>query len=278
MLQDFCYIIPPHLYDQMRDNVPQCSEELRFRTGWPVSAVVNGEESVVTQDIISARELSFILSAASKNAAYSLNESLKNGFLVLTGGHRLSICGQAVMERGEIKTIRDLTSVSVRISRQIKGIAPVFDRSTLIAGVPGSGKTTMLQDAVRNISEKRKQRVGLVDERGEVACCIQGSMMKDLGRRTDVLTGCPKKIGIPFLVRNMNPQWIALDEITKEEDANVLLNASYCGVKFLATVHASDRDELYLRPVYRRLMKSGIFKKLLFMRQDHSFWQEDVQH
>lgn len=145
-------------------------------------------------------------------------------------------------------------------------------QSTLLAGPPGAGKTTLLRDTVRLLSARR--RVCLVDERQEVAACLNGLPQFDLGENTDILSAAPKEQGIELLIRAMNPQWIALDEITAAGDVRAIVRASYCGVKFLATAHAANRQELFSRPLYRALMEEGIFRNLVFLSEDHKIRTE----
>ena len=142
-----------------------------------------------------------------------------------------------------------------------------LDASTLILGPPGSGKTTLLRECVRSLSDGGS-RVGLVDERGELAACRLGIPQMDVGAQTDVLTGCGKSEGIYLLLRAMNPQWIAVDEITAPEDIRAMEEASYCGVRFLATAHAFSPDELRRRPLYRRLRELELFQRLLILSPD----------
>ena len=139
----------------------------------------------------------------------------------------------------------------------------------MLLGAPGAGKTTLLRDVIRLLSDRHGRRVCVVDDRQEIAACLDGMPQFDLGGNTDVLSGAPKGKSMELLLRSMNPQWIALDEITAEEDIQAILRASYCGVKFLATAHAGSRQELFSRPLYRRLMEAGIFRNLICLSADH---------
>jgi len=173
-----------------------------------------------------------------------------------------------VMKEGAAANLRHLTSAALRIGRECPGIGEALlpqltegggFHNTLLLSPPGGGKTTLLRDLVRLLSGGG-WRVALVDERGEVAVCHQGLPQMDVGPRTDVLDGCPKAIGIPMVLRAMNPQIIAVDEITLREDIRAMTMAAGCGVGLLATVHAGSVEELKERPLYRELLEHRVFR------------------
>lgn len=251
-------------------------EEIRLRRGQAIACLSQGAEERLP--IVTREELiSEVVDIASERSGYAVQEMLKKGFLALGGGHRLGVCGTGVYQRGELQTLRDISSLNLRIARQIRGAADsVADRlwllpqSSLIIGAPACGKTTLLRDLIRQMSERFGFRIGVVDERME----LSGGLEFDLGSRTDVLSGVRKETAIEMLLRSMNPEWIALDEITAFEDVEAMLRASYCGVRFLATAHASDVHELRARPVYRRLLSSGLFSNLIVIGKRRSIHME----
>lgn len=248
-------------------------EELRLRAGRPPTAVLNGQESRIPgcAEAMTSRMLEEIVAAATNRSCYAAEASLREGYVTLPGGHRVGLCGTAALRDGCIQSLRELSSVSVRIARQVscasQELLRQLDSSTLILGPPGSGKTTLLRECVRSLSDGGS-RVSLVDERGELAACRLGVPQMDVGRHTDVLTGCKKSEGIYLLLRAMNPQWIAVDEITAPEDVHAMEEASYCGVRFLATAHAFSPEELRRRPLYRRLRELELFQRLLILSPD----------
>ena len=246
------------------------AEELRLRVGGELTALV-GEEEVSLCGGVTAEELELLCDIAADFSRYAAIETLREGYLSVRGGFRLGVCGAAVIKDGAVANLKNLTSAALRIGREYPGIGEellprVMEngrfRNTLILSPPGGGKTTLLRDLVRGLSNGGC-RVALVDERGEVAVCHQGKPQMDVGRRTDVLDGCPKAIGIPMVLRAMNPQIIAVDEITLREDIRAMVMAAGCGVGLLATVHAGNTAELQERPLYRELLEHRVFRRVV---------------
>ena len=274
-------VLPPELRQQalaLPAQEREQAEELRLRCGWPMAAVFPegevplGGRKIVTQD------LELLLEIASRASVHAVLSQLREGYLTIEGGHRLGLCGTAVLENGQMRNLRSLSSVSIRIARQRPGAAlPLLSGlmeggrlcSTLIAAPPGMGKTTLLRDLVRCISDgdgTPPLRVGLADERGEVAALYGGVPQLRVGRRTDVIEGCPKAQGAMLLLRAMNPQVLAMDEITAPEDVGALLTAAGCGAVLLATAHG-EGDELTRRPLYRTMLEERIFQRMVSIQR-----------
>lgn len=268
-------------------------EEIRLRQGKPLLAGLNREDVMVTElgQLSTVAEFSYIVTdkdlmravqLISGSSVYAFEEEIKNGFITIKGGHRVGISGKVIVDRGRVKTIKHITSLNIRIAREINGAAdrvmpylinPVTKRfhHTLIISPPRCGKTTLIRDIIRQVSngipalDFRGRTVGVVDERSEIAGCYNGVPQKDVGFRTDVLDACPKAEGMMIMIRAMGPQVIATDEIGREEDAAALEEALNAGITVLTTAHGKDREEIAQRPVLRYIMEQGVFERLVIL-------------
>ena len=266
------------------DKQKERTEEFRLRVLRPMTVLTpEGELNAAPEgsaSLVTAEDLEQMLGAVTEYSRYACIETLRQGFLPLRGGFRLGVCGSAVVREGEVSNLKDISSLALRIVCEKIGlgsdIAPQLFApdgrflSTLILSPPGGGKTTLLRDLIRQLSDRFGWRICVVDERLELAACASGVPQFRLGAHTDVLSGAPKAAGIELLLRTMNPEWIAVDEITAEADIAAIRRASYCGVRFLATAHAADRRELESRPLYRALLQDGFFRMAAFLLPDRS--------
>jgi len=248
------------------------AEEFRLRAGQPMTVLLpTGEMSLSVH--VEPEELEGLCDLATEFSRYAAAETLREGYLSVRGGFRIGLCGTAVMKDGVNTNLKSLSSAAVRIAREKPGIAdsvaPGLFRdgdfaSTLILSPPGGGKTTLLRDLVRRLSEGvgeyGPRRVSLIDERGEVAVMYRGEPQMNVGPHTDVLDACPKALGIPIVLRAMNPQIIAVDEITLQEDLKAVSMAAGCGVRLLATIHAAGVEELQQKPLYAQLLADKVFR------------------
>lgn len=271
------------------------TEEIRLRHSRPLIIYWAGGEAYLGTKgpVLTAKEayhvfgedLEKTLELISSYSLYAFEEELKQGYLTLPGGHRVGLAGRAVLEKGRIKILRDISSLNFRVARQIKGAGEkvlgfLFDRQTwrifhtLIISPPQGGKTTLLRDLARLISDgagilgQSGQKVGVVDERSEIAGCFQGVPQLDVGIRTDVLDACPKAEGIMLMLRSLSPQVIITDEIGRVEDVQAVAEAVSAGVSVIASVHGSSLEEVCQRPVLGELLQENIFERLIFLNND----------
>lgn len=248
------------------------AEEIRLRAGRPLTVLLPRGEAALAEQV-TPEDLETLCDIATEFSRYAAAETIREGYLTVRGGFRVGLCGTAVMKEGASTNLKALSSAAIRVSRERRGIGdallPHLFRegrlaNTLILSPPGGGKTTLLRDLVRGLSAGvppiAPQRVALIDERGEVAVMYQGEPQMEVGPHTDVLDACPKALGIPMVLRAMNPQVIAVDEITLREDLKAVSQAAGCGARLLATVHAGGKAELLERPLYRALLEERVFR------------------
>ncbi|MBQ3096122.1 MAG: stage III sporulation protein AB [Clostridia bacterium] len=249
------------------------AEEIRLRRGRPPALCIGGKEIPLSAPPVTERDLLQCMELCSGGSAYAVEDELREGFLSAPGGHRLGICGRAVLRGGEVTGFREIASLCLRIARAVPGAADGLigqmrqgDRvkSTLILSPPGRGKTTLLRDLIRQLSGAGV-RIAVADERGEIAGCFRGEAAFPLGPLTDVMTGCPKAEAVWRLLRCMTPRAVALDEITGPADAEAVSQAAFTGVAILATAHAFSPEDVHRRALYRELVVTGVFEQVVFI-------------
>ncbi len=257
------------------------AEELRLRVGSPAAVLMPEGEISLGGEPVTRRDIELAVEIATGASVHSSQSSMRRGFISCRGGYRMGLCGSVFMSGGGVGGFGAYSSAVIRIGRERRGAADrllpgLFRdgrfRSTLILAPPGAGKTTLLREIVRRLSSgdgrRPGLRVGLCDERGEIAALREGEPELDVGPRTDILDACPKAEAAMMLLRTMNPQVIAMDEITSPEDIRAVESARNCGVALLATAHGACPADLRSRPAYRPLFEGGVFENTVLIRRD----------
>lgn len=281
-LEQAAQCLPPELRAAL-EGLPAAQqarcEELRLRAGQPLAATVGGTERRLNSRALEPAQLAEILRRATAYSVHAFTGSLRQGFVTVRGGHRIGVCGQTAVQEQELLSYRHISSLNIRVARQVTGAAPaalvrqLCERgsvcSALFLAPPGRGKTTLLRDLARQLSDSGI-RTALADERAELAALYEGMPQFDIGTHTDVLDGCPKAEAAMILVKTMSPQLLVLDELTSERDVRAAECASHCGTAVLASAHAWDLDDFRLRPLYRRLAEARIFDRLFCIGSDRT--------
>ena len=268
-------ILPHTIRNEVDDIGKYSMQELRLRIGFPIELVCSCSNHFLKKNA-TLEDIQFITNAASMYSPWKAQSSV-NGYITSAGGHRIGICGEAIMNNGVMAGICNVTSLCVRVARDFPGISnalQVDESSVLIIGPPGSGKTTFLRDIIRNYSSHMRGSVSVVDERGEIFPSVNGRLCFPCGHNTDIMTNCTKAHGVEMLLRAMGPNYIAVDEITKAEDCYAILNAIGCGVTMIATAHAGSVSDLMNRDIYKSLISKGIFKRIITLNRD-KIWVEE---
>ncbi len=294
VIKEIGLFLPPRIRS-MVEKLPfellEQAEEIRLRHSRPLMLHWNDGEAYLGKSgvvgkakdahFVSGEDLEKTLELISNHSLYAFEEELRQGYITLPGGHRVGLAGRAVVEKGKVKIFSNISGLNIRIARQIKGTAErvlpfLVDRATgrlfhtLIISPPQGGKTTMLRDLARLISDGvgilgQGQKVGIVDERSEIAGSFRGVPQLEVGIRTDVLDACPKAEGIMLMLRSLSPRVIVTDELGREADADAVIEAIHCGVTIITSVHGSSLEEICNRPVIATLLQNSYFERLIFL-------------
>lgn len=248
--------------------------------GFFVSDTGEIEELLKRPYIVTKNDISSCFELICQSSVYSVAEEIKNGFITIEGGHRVGICGKAVILDEKIKAIKDIASINIRVSKEIIGASDkvmqyIFENdkinNTLIISPPKCGKTTLLRDIARQLSNGNEKynlkgfKVCIIDERSEIASCYNGIPQNDVGIRTDVLDGCPKHIGMQIVLRSMSPDVIITDEIGTCEDALAINKILNCGVNIITSIHGYSIQDIEKRADIGKLILNKAFNKIIVL-------------
>lgn len=280
--KDVFYILPKSIKQKL-ENIKYIEkiQEIRLRINKYLQCYL-GNEEIIVDYIVTEEDLKIILQRMSNYSIYAFEEEIKNGYITIRGGHRVGICGTCVMEDNKIKTIKNVASINIRICRQIKGCSDEILKfitekdkvlNTIIISPPKCGKTTLIRDISRNLSNGTKKnavnifgkKLCIIDERSEIAGCSNGIPQMDVGIRTDVFDSCLKSEGTIMAIRSMAPDVIVCDEIGTHKDVESILVALNSGVNLITTIHGAGIEDLYMRGVFKEVLENNVFKRAIVL-------------
>ena len=271
-------------------------EEIRIRAGQPLMLLTSKDDSFIDCDgnrtlnkskgiIVNLEDVRATFELMCKNSVYAYQNEINKGFITLDGGHRVGFSGRVVTNGDNITNINHISSINIRISKQVLGCSDMVINkiikngsdifNTLIISPPQGGKTTLLRDITRQVSNGIENfnfkglKVGIVDERSEIAACYKGIPQNDVGIRTDVLDACPKTKGIEMLLRSMSPQVIVVDEIGNQGDAYILQCLINAGIKIIATAHGYSINDIKNREDIKKIIASGAFERFVILGKNN---------
>lgn len=292
MIQPILRTLPPsirELVQALPSTLLERLEEIRIRQERALEVIAGGDSWFIGRDgklysqpqhslLPSKEECTKMLNLISQHSLYAMEEELRRGYITVTGGHRIGLVGKVIVEQGRVKHLRDITGFNVRMARQVKGVGEQLRphlihhnhvENLLLISPPQCGKTTLLRDLARLASTGGEgypsRKVGIVDERSEIAGCLEGVPQHDVGPRTDVLDACPKAEGMMMMIRSMSPEILVVDEIGSKEDSQAVHEAVYAGVYLFTTAHGQTVEEVCHRPALAELIKEGVFSRLVLL-------------
>ena len=257
-------------------------QEIRVRVGRPILLKGRGIEAIV-EYLVTQQEILQTLEKLCDNSIYAYKNQISQGFITVRGGHRIGIAGTAVVENDDVQNLKYITSLNFRIAREVlncsdKILKEIIDiennniYNTLIISPPGKGKTTILRDTIRRLSNGieewnfRGKTCGVVDERGEIAAMYRGIPQNDVGLRTDVIENISKSKGMKMLIRSMAPEIIACDEIGSKEDVQAIKEAISSGVKGIFTMHGKSLEDVKNNSDVNSLIENKLIEKVIFIQ------------
>lgn len=279
-MEEILKILPCNVYSKIkRFGSLDKLQEIRLKINAPVILNIDDKEYII-QEIVKSVELNQMLQRISNFSVYAYDDEIRQGYITMKGGYRIGISGEYSIENGKIKSLKNIYSLNIRIAREVIGCSDKVMKyicdsgrvlNTILISPPKCGKTTLLRDIARNISEGRLdlglkgKKVAVIDERSEIAACYLGVPQMNLGLRTDVFDGCMKNEGMMMAIRSMSPEVIICDEIGTKEDIWALEKAFLCGVKIITSIHGEDVEDIYRRDVFSSIIENKILDRAIVL-------------
>lgn len=280
--EDIISIFTPKIGSLLRERIlKEQIYEIRIKIGKPILVYSKYGESIINY-ISTKEDMKSLMQKISNYSLYAYEEDIRQGFITVRGGHRIGIAGECVMDNGEVKTIRNISSINIRISSEIIGCSDKVMKyiysekqqrifNTIIISPPKCGKTTILRDIARNISNGIPSiglfghKVAVIDERSEIGACHFGIPQNDIGIRTDILDNCLKREGMIMAIRSLSPEILICDEIGTKGDVEALLMAFNSGVNIITSIHGFTINDLYKRRVFKDLLDNEIIERIIVL-------------
>lgn len=279
-MEEVLKVLPIKLQNYIRKETNRdLVQEIRIRINKPV-IIYTGTGEKILDYIFSDEDMKAVVVKVSNYSLYAYEEEIRQGYITINGGHRVGIAGECIFQGENIRTIKNISSMNIRICREIKGVSNKIMKhisyrnrvyNTLILSPPKCGKTTILRDVARNISNGyapiglKGKKVCVIDERSEIAGCYNGVPQMDLGIRTDILDNCLKKEGMIMAIRSLSPEVIICDEIGTQKEIDALLMAFNSGINMIITLHGFDIEDIYKRKVFSDLINNSILERVIIL-------------
>ncbi|MGL5416935.1 MAG: stage III sporulation protein AA [Clostridium sp.] len=282
--EEFIGVFPEELKKRLQEYKNDNVQEIRLKVNKPL-IIYKGSGEIVLDYLVKNEDIKYVLKRISSYSLYAFEEDIKKGFITIKGGHRIGLAGECVMDGEKVKTIKNISSINIRITKEILGcgkkVLPYMVSeneilNTIIVSPPKCGKTTILRDLSRLISngdidfKLKGKKVVIIDERSEIGASFEGIPQMNVGIRTDILDNCYKKEGILMAVRSLSPEVIICDEIGREDEVKEIKNAFNSGVKLVFSVHGKDLEDIYRKKEIAELLNERIVDRIITLKNENS--------